>query len=159
MDYTGKETISIKNRRGGSDGDKERAIVPILPKRICKHPGCNTLTINSTYCEVHKKMHDRLKDRDRKSASARGYNTRWQKVSKLFLKEHPICECEECKKIGRLTTANVVHHVIPHHGNYELFWDENNWQAMNKRCHDRHTLIEKRREKAKVSKDIQGRGI
>lgn len=62
----------------------------------------------------------------------------------MFLKEHPICECDECVKAGKLTTSNVVHHVIPHHGNYELFWDESNWQAMNKRCHDRHTLKELR---------------
>jgi 5-methylcytosine-specific restriction protein A len=133
--------------------------VPTLPKRICKHPGCMVTTVNSTYCEAHKAQHDKDKDRYRKNANDRGYNARWQKVSKLYLKEHPICECDECVKVGRLTTANVVHHVIPHHGNYELFWDQDNWQAMNKRCHDRHTSIEKRKEKTKAINNIQGRGI
>ena len=123
--------------------------MPTLPKRICRHPGCNALTVNSTYCDTHTRQHNKDKDRYRKNACQRGYNTRWQKVSKLYLKEHPLCECDECKKQNKLTTANVVHHVIPHHGNYELFWDQANWQAMNKRCHDRHTVIEKRKEKDK----------
>jgi 5-methylcytosine-specific restriction protein A len=68
-------------------------------------------------------------------------------VSKLFLKEHPLCECDECQKHHKLTSANVVHHIIAHHGNQELFWDESNWMAMNKKCHDKHTWIETRSKK------------
>jgi hypothetical protein len=32
--------------------------------------------------------------------------------------------------------ATVVDHRIPHNGDLALFWDENNWQAMAKECHD-----------------------
>jgi len=42
----------------------------------------------------------------------------------------------------RLTAANVVDHRIPHRGDEELFWDESNWQAMAKECHDRKTAAE-----------------
>ena len=139
--------------------------MPTLPRRICKHPGCSVLTVNSTYCDAHKKLHEKIthermkkykkeKDKERPSARERGYTKRWEKVSKLFLKEHPLCECDECVKAHKLTTANVVHHVIPHHGNYELFWDEDNWQAMNKRCHDRHTWREVRKNKNKKTKAV-----
>ena len=32
--------------------------------------------------------------------------------------------------------ATIVDHKIPHRGNYELFWDSDNWQSLCKRCHD-----------------------
>jgi 5-methylcytosine-specific restriction protein A len=38
--------------------------------------------------------------------------------------------------------ANVVDHIKPHQGDEELFWDRNNWQAMNKICHDKKTVKE-----------------
>jgi len=53
---------------------------------------------------------------------------------------HPLCE--ECKRNGRLTPAVVVDHIIPHKGNRELFWNEKNWQALCKSCHDRKTAKE-----------------
>lgn len=124
--------------------------MPTLPKKICRHPGCNSVT-DSKYCAVHAPMHSAMFENaetfnyKRKTSTQRGYNSRWRKASKMFLKEHPLCECEECVKYGRLKTANVVHHIVPHRGNYELFWDDRNWQAMNKRCHDRHTFRETRK--------------
>jgi HNH endonuclease len=56
---------------------------------------------------------------------------------------HPLCECPACDE-GRkvLTIANVVDHIIPHRGNTDLFWDELNWQAMAKPCHDKKTWME-----------------
>ena len=119
--------------------------MPSLPKRICRKPGCNELTQGSRYCSEHMYMATIDKGVKRASATQRGYNSRWRTVSKMYLREHPLCECEECVKARKHTTANVVHHVIEHHGNYELFWDQDNWQAMNKKCHDRHTLMEMRK--------------
>lgn len=72
------------------------------------------------------------------------YDRRWSKARRIFLMDHPLCECEDCEKFNKLKTANVVHHVKAHKGNYDLFWDENNWQALNKYCHDRITGIERR---------------
>ena len=131
--------------------------MPYLPKHICAMPGCTELTMH-TYCQAHAYMSTVDRGIKRASATQRGYNTRWQKVSKMYLKEHPICECPVCAKLGRHTTANVVHYVIPHHGNQELFWDEENWQAMNKKCHDRHTLFEMR-QKAADNRQGAGRGV
>ena len=32
--------------------------------------------------------------------------------------------------------------MVPHHGDMTLFWDEENWQALCKRCHDAKTASE-----------------
>jgi 5-methylcytosine-specific restriction endonuclease McrA len=32
--------------------------------------------------------------------------------------------------------ASVVDHKIPHRGDQVLFWSEDNWQPLCKRCHD-----------------------
>lgn len=103
--------------------------------KVCAKPGCNTLT-KETYCDAHKP-----KD-ERPSRNARGYNYQWTKARKLFLIDHPFCNCNECKESGHPLPANVVDHIIPHKGDMRLFWDVNNWQAMNKRCHDKKTARE-----------------
>jgi 5-methylcytosine-specific restriction protein A len=59
-----------------------------------------------------------------------------------MLSEHPLCV--ECERQGRITPATVVDHIVPHKGNLELFWDENNLQAICKRCHDGKTAGEGR---------------
>lgn len=73
----------------------------------------------------------------RGSAHARGYNARWQKCSKLFLREHPTCA--ECERHGFVSEATLVDHIIPHRGNEGLFWDQDNWQALCDSCHNRKT--------------------
>ena len=54
----------------------------------------------------------------------------------------------------------MVDHIIPHKGNLELFWDEDNLQALCKPCHDRKTAKEGRwGKKAKFTLTDRGRGI
>ena len=42
-------------------------------------------------------------------------------------------------KEGRYRKATVVDHIIPHRGDDALFWDQSNWQALCKKCHDKKT--------------------
>lgn len=71
----------------------------------------------------------------RESAASRGYGARWRKASKIFLARNPFCRyCEEAGR--KWITATLVDHIIPHRGNQELFWDENNWASSCKPCHD-----------------------
>jgi 5-methylcytosine-specific restriction protein A len=80
---------------------------------------------------------------NRLGANARGYTYRWQQASKRFLAEHPLCQCEDCGAGSkRVTLATVVDHRTPHRGDERLFWDESNWQAMAKQCHDAKTATE-----------------
>lgn len=84
------------------------------------------------YCAAHKQQQQREQDARRGSAYSRGYGKRWQKYRAIYLIEHPYCvKCDE--------PATVVDHVQDHKGNYRLFWDASNHQALCKRCHDRKT--------------------
>ena len=51
----------------------------------------------------------------------------------MFLRAHPLCAM--CDKVGIITAATVVDHITPHDGNYDLFWDMDNWQPLCASCH------------------------
>ena len=104
--------------------------MPMKPLNPCRHPGCPNIT-EERYCTVHAPDHKRA------TAHERGYTSKWQRLSKLYLKTNPLCV--ECKRRGRLTPATVVDHIVPHRGNEQLMWSESNWQALCKPCHDKKT--------------------
>ena len=108
--------------------------MPRTPRRPCRFPGCPNLCDSGVYCRDHRQYST---DHVRGSADTRGYNAEWRKARKAFLQKHPLCS--ECRKVGKLTPATVVDHIIPHRGDRKLFWDENNWQPLCKDCHDRKT--------------------
>ena len=81
-------------------------------------------------------------ERQRPSATQRGYDSRWRKARTRYLAEHPLCA--SCLADGRLTAATVVDHVMAHGGNRQVFWDCDNWQAMCKPCHDSKTVCDGR---------------
>jgi 5-methylcytosine-specific restriction protein A len=84
-------------------------------------------------------VHRPKRDDGRWNAHRRGYTTRWRKASKRFLSRPENRLCVECKRRGRAVLATVVDHRRPHRGDWELFWDEDNWQGLCKPCHDRKT--------------------
>ena len=49
-----------------------------------------------------------------------------------------------CQREGKIKSANEVDHIIPHKGNMELFWDEDNWQSLCKSHHSMKTASEMR---------------
>jgi 5-methylcytosine-specific restriction enzyme A len=81
-------------------------------------------------------------DRQRPSAVRRGYGARWRRARAAYLARRPLCV--PCKTAGRLRAATVVDHVVPHRGDPVLFWDEANWAALCKLCHDVKTAREGR---------------
>ena len=108
--------------------------MPKRPKRPCRCPGCPNLCESGTYCPEHSAESP---DRLRGSATERGYDAKWRRARKRFLRSHPLCA--NCLSQGVLTPATVVDHIVPHRGDRALFWDENNWQPLCKSCHDRKT--------------------
>ena len=113
--------------------------MPRRPNTPCKHPGCPALVpYGTSYCEEHKIEHRS----DRASATERGYGSVWQKARKRFLRMHPLCV--RCMEEGKYVKATVVDHIEPHRGDPKLFWDEGNWQALCKQCHDKKTMTEDR---------------
>lgn len=73
----------------------------------------------------------------RGTAAERGYDHRWRKARAAHLAEHPLCV--ECLKVGSVTAATDVDHIVPHRGDSELFWKEGNLQSLCGMCHKRKT--------------------
>jgi len=86
------------------------------------------------------KQRNRPKKTSAKTANERGYNYRWQLVSRQFLKLNPLCVM--CKESGIVTAATDVDHILPHRGNKELFWDQSNWQPLCKSHHGKKSASE-----------------
>lgn len=76
----------------------------------------------------------------RGSARSRGYDSRWERARLVFLNHHPLCR--ECEKHGLVIAAREVDHIIPHKGDMDLFWDEENWQSLCHECHSVKTARE-----------------
>ena len=120
-------------REGFSYAHKEVQRMPQKPKTPCKHPSCPALVdAGQCYCDKHKSLHP-----ERPSPAKRGYNSRWRKVRAAYLCKHPLCV--KCLAQGRYVQATVVDHIVPHRGDPALLWNENNFQALCKPCHDKKT--------------------
>lgn len=70
------------------------------------------------------------------------YGSRWERARKIFLASHPLCRM--CERRCRVTAATVVDHRDPHRGDFDLFWNQDNWQALCQPCHDRHKQSQER---------------
>ena len=111
--------------------------MPDHPLKPCCHPGCKELVRGVARCETHAKARKKEVDARRPNATDRGYGSRWRRARERFLRANPLCI--KCLDDGLVVAANVVDHVIDHKGNQQIFWDEGNWQALCKVCHDRKT--------------------
>ena len=124
-------------------------------KKPCNKPGCGILVdAGIRYCKKHisiKKSNNKYKQYKpvdeskplkpkRKPSSQRGYNARWRRARKYYLMQHPLCV--SCLKEDKLVPAYAVDHIVPHKGNKELFWNEDNWQSLCQVCHNRKSRYE-----------------
>jgi 5-methylcytosine-specific restriction enzyme A len=109
---------------------------PYAPKRPCVHPGCGKLT-DTGRCDTHKRQQMQAINRERGGSTKQGYGFKWQKAREVYLRDHPLCML--CHASGTLRAASVVDHKQPHKGDMTKFWDQGNWQALCKRCHDSKT--------------------
>lgn len=71
----------------------------------------------------------------RGTAAERGYGSQWRKARAGFLRKHPLCCC--CEANGRVTPATMVDHVVPHEGDWSLFWRREDWQGLCDDCNQR----------------------
>jgi 5-methylcytosine-specific restriction protein A len=60
-------------------------------------------------------------------------SVRWRRARVVWLNSHPLCAM--CKQMGRDTAATTIDHIIPHLNDYDLFWDQDNWQSLCSVCH------------------------
>ena len=112
--------------------------MPRKPKRPCSHPGCPRLT-DGRFCEEHQRQENKRYEKyDRDPAVYRRYGRAWKRIRDRYIAQHPLCEM--CKKQGRLTPAEEVHHIKPlsQGGTH----DDSNLMSLCKECHSRITAKE-----------------
>jgi 5-methylcytosine-specific restriction protein A len=76
-----------------------------------------------------------------KSATARGYGARWQRMRERILKRDSyLCQCSECKRLNRVRLANEIDHIVPRsQGGTD---EADNLQAISSECHKLKTISE-----------------
>lgn len=111
--------------------------------KLCGWAGCSAITTNKYYCDKHQAIADK-RNAERKVFTKRGYSgeynslyrtTEWRKLRAKHLSYHPFCV-----RCG--SPAKIVDHINPHHGNMELFLNEDNLQSLCMSCHSAKTLAE-----------------
>ncbi|EHL65438.1 HNH endonuclease [Cloacibacillus evryensis] len=111
--------------------------MPYSPKRPCAFPGCGRLALRGQYCAEHQKtINQQYNKYDRAPGSNKRYGRSWKRIRDRFIMAHPLCE--ECRKQGRLTAAEEVHHILPlSKGGSNA---QANLMALCKSCHSRITV-------------------
>lgn len=64
---------------------------------------------------------------------------RWKAFRIAYLTEHPLCE--RCLSADIVEEATVVHHAVPHRGDWDKFW-AGPFEALCKPHHDSHGQLE-----------------
>ncbi len=107
--------------------------MPRKPKRPCSYPGCPEL-VKGRFCKKHEREEARRYEKyQRDPETRRRYGRAWKRIRDRYIKAHPLCE--ECKRNGKLTPSEEVHHIIPlSEGGTNK---EQNLMALCKSCHSR----------------------
>ena len=105
-----------------------------LPKKRCITTHCNSIATRAGYCAPCHKKNVQHFEKQRATATQRGYGHSWHVARTKYLKSNPLCVW--CLNEGHTTAATLVDHIVPHKGDVVLFWDYNNWQSLCRRCHD-----------------------
>jgi 5-methylcytosine-specific restriction protein A len=107
--------------------------MPSKPKKPCKYQGCPKLT-DGLFCEDHKQTENhRYNHYQRDPASGKRYGRAWRQIRAAFLSANPLCEI--CKREGKLTPADTVHHKKKLADGGNNYWG--NLQSLCHSCHSR----------------------
>ncbi|WP_025052589.1 HNH endonuclease signature motif containing protein [Sulfitobacter noctilucae] len=109
------------------------------PPRLCT---CGKTVAHGQRCPcqiIRNRARNQRHDRNRPTASQRGYGSAWRTARAAFLKINDRCAWPRCGAV-----ATVVDHIIAHRGNQDRFWDRSNWQPLCKPCHDRRKQRQER---------------
>ena len=100
--------------------------------KVCAEPGCPSLT-QTTRCDRHRKERRRTQDKHRPSASERGYDRKWARTRRAYLKRFPHCQATGCTE-----PAVDVHHLDGEGPKGPRGHDWTNLQGL---CHSHHSRI------------------
>lgn len=92
-------------------------------KAICSHHGCWTLTTEGK-CKKHKRSGPR----------DRGYDLRWERFRKDYIKRHPACSM-----CGKVVTSPHLHHIVDIKAWPSGRFSEDNVRTLCQPCHNKVT--------------------
>lgn len=112
----------------------------LRPLRPCKEHGCSKL-VKRGYCELHSKKHNinphhhgsieakRDYERTRLTSRQRGYDSKWDKFRRYYLRRHPLClHCHTAPAV-------IPHHIKPLPTGAK--YDEKNLEPVCIQCHNK----------------------
>lgn len=130
--------------------------MPFAAPRPCAVPGCPSMQVRRGYCEAHHRERIARQESGRRSASRRGYDATWQRLRRTYLRQNPLCQCDDCQGgVLRVTPAEVVDHCVPIEERPDLRLVWGNLRAMSKAHHDAHTARTRGFGKASNSATVQ----
>lgn len=116
-----------------------------VPKRPCTSPGCREFSLpGSSKCSQHEAVRRQQVEARRAADADQARYRRWYKLRIWYARRHDCLKAAlfRCATPGCLERATDVDHIKPHRGNWDLFIDRNNLQALCKGCHSRKTAKE-----------------
>lgn len=72
------------------------------------------------------------------------HSAAWRKLSQAHLRDYPLCQCDNCKRLQVAKPATVTDHIKPVKDGGD-FWNWNNLQSLNSECHNKKSAKEKRK--------------
>ena len=109
--------------------------MPDLARPFCQQPGCG-VRVRSGFCVDHRPL--------RRSTTVDGWykSARWRHpvygLRARVLRDQPFCAGPGCRRL--LIDGNAdVDHIVPHRGDWRLFWSRANLQGLCRECHARKT--------------------
>lgn len=134
---------SQRRERGRGRGEKRKNmavfVVATKARRFCRAAGCPDFADKgSAYCEKHKPREEeamRQRDARRGSARKRGYDSRWSKYSKAFLRKPENQFCVLRLDARCAVVSQCVDHIDPPTSASDpKFWQKENHQPSCLRC-------------------------
>lgn len=113
-----------------------------MTKRYCASFPCPNLAVNGAYCQEHQPA------KAPKETDPFYLSVAWRRFRAWYLGKHLLCE--QCEREGRLTTADMVDHIIElKDGGARLA--EENAMALCWKCHGIKTAMTKNHRKGSTN--------
>ena len=122
--------------------------LPNAPLKACSAAGCKNRVVRGR-CAEHARQTMREVDVRRGTFRQRGYDERWRKLSKMRLREFPMCADPFGRHDSIGCFADCTDHIVPLWAGGELL-DPNNLQSLCTPCN----LLKDRQDRKKYQKAV-----
>lgn len=111
------------------------------PMRECRVIGCHSLTRDG-YCDKHisvkNERHKLYDEKARDRWAAKFYKSKAWKVARAKSLILHFGLCQDCLYQGKMTDAEMVHHIKPLREFPELATEQNNLKPLCNKCHGKY---------------------